>query len=264
MTAPVFRPDWRVLAVLGVLVILAAWRFFDTMEDMQSDAALLAADHGTYLALQHARSPWLDQVMITLTEMGDTLVVGTVGLAVAGWLAWKRVWRTLIFWLMAVGGGSAINTAIKVALHRARPGDMHYVGWSAFSFPSGHSTTNLVLYGFLAVILVRVIKPVWRGIVAAGLVVFVAGIAISRLYLGAHWLSDVIGGLAFGGLWLALLSMVYLYRQSQPLDPSRLAMVAGAAFVLAAGVNIAIHHVVDVHRYAVNTCLFDPSGSCAK
>lgn len=265
MTAPVpFRPDWRAIAALGVLLVFAAWRFLDIIEDMHTEATLMTADRATYLAFQHARSPWLDQIMITLTEMGDTLVVTAVGVVVAGWLAWKRAWRTCVFWLLAAGGGSAINTAIKVALHRARPGDMHYAGWSAYSFPSGHSTTNAVLYGFLAIIVMRLVKPAWRLAVAAGALAFVAAIAVSRLYLGAHWLSDVIGGLTFGCLWLALLGLAYLYRQTEPLDAGKLLGVAGGALVLAASVNIALHHQVDVARYAVNNCLKDPAGMCAK
>ena len=264
MTAPPFRRDWRAIAALGVLLIFAAWRFLDIIEDMHTEATLMTADRATYLAFQHARSPWLDQVMITVTEMGDTLVVTAVGLAVAVWLAWKRTWRTCVFWLLATAGGSGINTAIKVALHRARPGDMHYAGWSAYSFPSGHSTTNAVLYGFLAIIVMRLVKPAWRLAVAAGALVFVAAIAISRLYVGAHWLSDVVGGLTFGSLWLALLGLAYLYRQAEPLNTSNLLAVAGATLVVAGAINIALHHQVDVQRYAVNSCLKDPAGMCAK
>ena len=264
MNAPVFRPDWRALAALGLVLVFAAWRFIDTIEDMHSEAGLIAADHATYLAFQHARHPWLDQVMITITELGDQLVVIAVAVAVAAWLAWQRTWRTLIFWLVAVAGGSIINTAIKVEMHRARPGDMHYAGWSSFSFPSGHSTTNTVLYGFLAIIIMRLVKPAWRLAVAAGVVVLVAAIAVSRLYVGAHWLSDVIGGLTFGSLWLALLGLVYLYRQAEPVDPWKLLGVAAAALVLAAGVNITLHHAVDLQRYAVNTCLVDPTGTCTQ
>ena len=56
---------------------------------------------------------------------------------------------------MAIVGATLLNTAIKVALHRPRPGNPLYEGWSAFSFPSGHSTVNVVLYGFLALLIVQ-------------------------------------------------------------------------------------------------------------
>jgi undecaprenyl-diphosphatase len=54
------------------------------------------------------------------------------------WLLWKRAWRTVVFWLVAVAGASALNTIIKVTLHRARPDGLLYSGWSAYSFLSGH------------------------------------------------------------------------------------------------------------------------------
>ena len=263
-SGPVFRPDWRAFVALGVVLLFATWRFVDTIEDMHSDAGLIAADHATYLAFQHARHPWLDQLVITITELGDQLVVTAVALAIAAWLAWQRAWRTLVFWLIAVAGGSIINTAIKVEMHRVRPGDMHYAGWSAFSFPSGHSTTNTVLYGFLAIIVMRLVKPAWRFAVASGALVLVGAIAVSRLYVGAHWLSDVVGGLAFGSLWLALLGLFYLYRQTEPIDVGKLLGVALVALVLAGGVNIALNHSGDLRRYAVNTCLVDPTGSCTQ
>jgi membrane-associated phospholipid phosphatase len=263
VTPPPFKPDWRALAALGALLILGAWRFFDIIEDMHTQDDFMAMDHAVYLWFQHLRTPGLDQVVTTLTEFGDTLVVTAVVIAVAAWLSWQKLWRTLIYWLLATAGGSAINSAIKLAIHRVRPGDMHYSGVSVFSFPSGHSTTNAVIYGFLAVILMRQVRPKWRIAIAAAAIVYVLLIATSRLYLGAHWFSDVVGGLAFGSLWLALLSLYYLLRQGQTFDPRHLAAVAGGALVVAAGVNIVLHHQADMRRYAVDRCLTH-TGACAQ
>ena len=262
MTPPSFKPDWRALAVLGVVLVIAAWCFFDIIEDM-AGVELAKTDHSVYLWFQTLRSPWLDQLVTTVTEFGDTLVVTTIVIAVAAFLLWQKLWRTLAYWLLATAGGSAINSAIKLAIHRVRPGDMHYSGVSIYSFPSGHSTTNAVVFGFLAILLMRQVRPAWRAVITAIAVVYVLLIAASRLYLGAHWFSDVMGGLAFGSLWLALLGLVYLYREGQAFDPRQLAAVAGAALVLAAGVNITLHHTADMQRYAVNRCLHT-TGVCAQ
>jgi len=262
MTAQPFKPDWRALAALGALLVMAAWRFFDIIEDMPG-VELTKSDHAVYLWFQNLRSPLLDQVVTTLTELGDTLVVTTVVIAVAAWLLWQKLWRTLVYWLLATAGGSAINSAIKLAIHRVRPGDMHYSGVSIYSFPSGHSTTNAVIYGFLAIVLMRQVRPAWRIVIVTIAIVYVLLIATSRLYLGAHWFSDVIGGLAFGSLWLAMLGLFYLYREGQTFDPRRLAAVAGGALLLSGGVNIALHHQADMQRYAVNRCL-NNTGACAQ
>lgn len=209
------RPEARALLLPTVLLVGAAWLFFGVLEDVVSGDPLLLADSAIYRALQDLRSTPGDAAMIAITELGDTKVVVTVTIVVLLWLMWKRAWRTAAYWLVALAGASALNTVIKVALHRARPGELLYSGWSAFSFPSGHSTVNVVLYGFLAFLIARDIRPARRLAVALGAATLIFLIAFSRLYLGAHWLSDVLGGLAFGSAWLALLSLFYLRRQAE-------------------------------------------------
>lgn len=188
--------------------------------------------------------------MLVLTELGDTIVVIAVTAAVLLWLLWKRAWRMAGYWLAAVAGASALNTVIKVALHRGRPTELFYTGWSAFSFPSGHSTVNLVLYGFLAFLIGRELRPAFRLPVAFIAFSLVLLIAFSRLYLGAHWFSDVAGGLTFGTAWLAVLAFFYLRKESRTAGALGLAVVACLALVLAGGWNVSRHLGLDMERYA--------------
>ena len=245
------RQEWRALILFGVIFLAATWLFYEVVEDMVWGDPLVAADTVTYAILQHLRSPILDRVMISVTELGDAPVVIAIGAVVAGWLIYKRAWRALAYWLLAVGGGSLINTAIKLAMHRARPGDLHYSGASVFSFPSGHSTTNAALYGFLLILIARELPLRTRLPIICTLIAFVGLIAFSRLYLGAHWLSDVGGGLTFGSAWLALLALFYMWRPSEPIDASKLLWVAGITLILAGGLNIAFTHSADLLRYTV-------------
>jgi len=247
------RHEARALALLTVLLIGTAWLFFGVLEDVVSGDPLVLADSAIYRALQDLRTAPGDAVMIAITELGDTAVVVAVTIIVFLWLAWKRAWRTAAYWLVAIAGASALNTAIKVALHRARPGELLYSGWSAFSFPSGHSTVNVVLYGFLAFLIAREFRPALRVSVALGAATLIFLIAFSRLYLGAHWLSDVLGGLAFGSAWLALLGLSYLRRQVERIEPGGLLAVGCAALVLAGGFNIYRSHATDSERYAVKS-----------
>jgi undecaprenyl-diphosphatase len=150
-----------------------------------------------------------------------------------------------------VTGASALNTAIKVALHRARPGEPLYTGWSTFSFPSGHSTVNIVLYGFLAFLIARELRAGWRLAVVFSATSLVFMISFSRLYLGAHWLSDVVGGLAFGTAWLTALAFSYLRKRAEPIGAQGLIIVSCAVLGLAGGLNVYRHHTLDGERYAV-------------
>ncbi|ESQ75847.1 phosphatase PAP2 family protein [Asticcacaulis sp. AC402] len=245
------RQEWRALVFFAMILIVMAGLFFEIMEEVfRGGDPLLVIDSATFRRLQDMRSPVLDPIMVVITELGDTWVVVAVTLAVAVWLVHQRHWRVLVFWLTAIGGGSLINSAIKLAMVRTRPGDLHYKGVSVFSFPSGHSTTNAVLYGFLLIILAREVPFVWHVPIVIVCVTLVALIAFSRLYLGAHWLSDVAGGLAFGSAWLALLALFYMWRPVGPVDPVRLIWVVAATLLIAGSLNIAVNHATDMARYA--------------
>lgn len=245
------RPEARTLTLSAVLLVGAAWLFFGILEDVVSGDPLLLADSAIYHALQDLRTAPGDAVMIAITELGDTQVVMAVTMVVLLWLMWKRAWRTATYWLVAITGASTLNTVIKVALHRARPGELLYSGWSAFSFPSGHSTVNVVLYGFLAFLIAREIRPAWRLVVTLGAATLIFLIAFSRLYLGAHWFSDVLGGMAFGSAWLALLGLSYLRRQTGRIESIGLLAAGCLALILAGGLNIYRSHATDSDRYAI-------------
>lgn len=245
------QKETKILAALALLLVVAAWTFLGILEDVVSGDPLVRTDAAVYRILQDLRTPLGDSLMVGFTELGDTTVVIAIAVIVFLWLAWKRAWRTAAYWVAAIGGASAINTGIKVALHRARPTENLYSGWSVFSFPSGHSTENAVLYGFLAFLIARRIRPTWGLPVALAAAILVALIAFSRLYLGAHWFSDVAGGLAFATAWLALLCIAYLHHQPSERGAGGLLAVACAGLVVAGGFHVYRRHAADMERYAV-------------
>jgi membrane-associated phospholipid phosphatase len=233
------------------LLIASGWLFFGILEDVVTGDPLVSFDTAIFQLLQGLRTPWGDALMIGLTELGDTTVVVPVTTAVLLWLAWRRAWGTSAYFLAAVAGGSLFNTAIKVAVHRARPISELYDGWSNFSFPSGHSTTNAVLYGFIAFLIGRNLSLAGRAGVAFAAALLVTLIALSRVYLGAHWFSDAVGGLAFAITWLTVLSIAYQYHRSSEDRTNGILVVTIIALVTAGGLNITRHYQRDVQRYAV-------------
>jgi membrane protein DedA with SNARE-associated domain/membrane-associated phospholipid phosphatase len=245
------RNELRALLMWAAVVIGAAWLFLGTLDAVAGGEPLVRIDAVVYRALQELRTPAGDAVMIAVTEFGDAFVTTSVTVVVLLWLLWQRAWRTAAYWLAAIGFAATLNTITKLAIHRARPGDLLYSGASAFSFPSGHATVNLVLYGCLAFLIAQAVRPVWR-LPMAGLAVS-AGLlmAFSRLYLGAHWFSDVIGSLAFATAWLIVLGLAYVRHHDRPFNHGHLALVACGALALFGGFNVARHHAADVARYAV-------------
>jgi len=239
-----------VLLLLVVIFLGAAWLFLGLTEDVVNGDPLVGFDQAVFQFFQSLRTASVDNVIIGITELGDTVVVVAVSAVVLGWLLLRRSWRTAGYLLAAVAAGSLFNTLIKVAIHRTRPSPDLYAGWSNFSFPSGHSTVNAALYGFIAFLACRHLSMVGRMAVAVPTTLFVLAIAVSRVYLGAHWFSDVSAGLTFAALWLTVLMIAYLNHRASD-EPTRgILIVAGSALFLAGAANIWWHHAADSTRYA--------------
>lgn len=253
MVSQLFDPGSNEIRAIGILcsaVVAFAWIFFGIAEDVFSRDPLVNVDLAVYNLLQGFRSAPTDFAMVVVTELGDTAVVVAVSVAILGYLVWKRAKHASIYFMAAVAGASLINTAIKVGMHRARPVDGLYDGLSAFSFPSGHSTVNMVLYGAIAILIAwqagrrfTIKAPAIAGIL-------VLTIAFSRLYLGAHWFSDVVGGMAFGLAWLALLALALVRRPLEKLNPVILAAIPVLILASAGAWHVNSRLGTDLQRYA--------------
>jgi undecaprenyl-diphosphatase len=172
------RNEVRGLIVAAFALMGAAWLFLGILEDIVTGDPLVRADRAVYVLLQGIRSTTGDAIMTAITELGDSSVVISVILAAGIWLLFKRAWRSAAYLVIAVAGASLFNSGIKLLLSRERPDHDLYIGLSNFSFPSGHSTVNTVLYGFLCVLAMRDMRPAWRIPVAAVSTSLVALIAL--------------------------------------------------------------------------------------
>lgn len=247
------RNEMRALALIGAILIGAAWLFFGVLEDVVTGDPLVRADRAVFSLLQSFRSSTGDAFMTAVTEMGDSLVVISILCTAMAWLLFKRAWRSALYLLVAVAGASLFNSGVKLILLRERPIADLYEGVGAFSFPSGHATVNFVLYGFVCILIMRNIRSIWRLPVVGIALSVTALIALSRLYLGAHWFSDVVAGLAFGTAWMALLGTGYHVHRPELVRPKGLLSVVCAALVAASTLNIYLHHANDIERYALRS-----------
>jgi membrane protein DedA with SNARE-associated domain/membrane-associated phospholipid phosphatase len=238
------------LLVAAAIVLAGIWLFLGLLEDVAAGDPLVRADVAVYGLLQSIRTPWGDDLMVAITELGDTPVVVAVTLAVLAWLLFRRAWRTAGYWIGAVGLASLFNTTVKLILDRPRPIPDLYEGLGALSFPSGHATVNLALWGFFAYLVARQARLRVRALALANGLAFALLVAFSRLYLGAHWFSDVAAGLAFSTAWVTLLAIAYAHHRPDAVGGRGLLAVAMTAFVVGGAVNVDRHHGADVERYA--------------
>jgi membrane-associated phospholipid phosphatase len=150
------------------------------------------------------RQGWLTGVMRLVTDLGAAGVL--VPLVLAAGLAWRwrrGSWRPLALLAGAAAGAWVVQVAVKQLVERPRPpAGLALSHATGFAFPSGHATDAAAVYGMLAVLLARSGRPAARVAAWAGAAALVALVGLSRLYLGVHWLSDVVAGAALGIAWL--------------------------------------------------------------
>ncbi|MHB8669613.1 MAG: bifunctional DedA family/phosphatase PAP2 family protein [Acidimicrobiales bacterium] len=171
---------------------------------------LIAVDRPVLDFFVRHRRPWLNTVVRVVTTLGGSAVIIPLLAVVAAVARWRRhTWRPLLVFAGAHGGAALLARVVKALVGRPRPpARLAVEHFGGSSFPSGHATQVVAAWGALAFVLaVGASWPrrvaLWSAAVLVGLVV-----GISRLYLGAHWLSDVVGGWALGAVWLLLVLLV--------------------------------------------------------
>jgi len=244
------RNEPLALLVSATLLVAGAWLFLGVVEDVVTQDRLVDVDRAVYGWLSSLRSRAGDDVMVTISELAGVQVTLAVIAAVALWLAVTRRFLTLAHWLAAAALGQVLVLALKYGLQRARP-PTAYVAIDEFSFPSGHAAMTIVVYGFLAFLLGHG-KPISRhGAFALAAAAIAALVAFSRLYLGVHWMSDVIAGFGLGIAWIALLGIGYIQHVREPtLRTAPLLAIVVAVLVFVGGPYAARHHARDLERYA--------------
>ncbi len=191
---------------LGALAVLAAgWLFGMIAGDVVAGAPLTLLD--VRLANwfhQHAHSAWTP-FMLFITHWHQQAGILAMALLLALHLRAQGARPWLLALVLSVPGGMLMNVLLKYTFQRARPSfDDPLVTLATYSFPSGHASGATLFYGFLAAYLVCAVAHAWaRAAVLFGAAAMVALVALSRVYLGAHYLSDVLAGVAFGSAWLA-------------------------------------------------------------
>lgn len=204
----------RELAPLSAVLLLVAalWGFIEIADEVV-EGETHAVDRRLILALRTsgdladpAGPQWLEELARDATAMGGVGILGFITLSTAGFLLLQRKGRSALFLLLAVGGGLALSSALKAGFDRPRPDLVPYGSFIyTASFPSGHTTMSAVTYLTLGTLLARFYPQRRLKIYLVTLaLVITATVGISRVYLGVHWPTDVLGGWALGIAWAML------------------------------------------------------------
>lgn len=195
------------LTVGGVLLVLAAWAFGTVAEEVvEGDALPLDLALANWLHAHAHASDGLTSAMLFITHWHSVAGILAMVALLGCWLYARRAGYWLLALLFTVPGGMVLNVLLKITFQRARPSfEQPLLTLSTYSFPSGHTVAATLLYGFLAAYLTRHAHS-WRARVGVALLacLMVGLVAGSRMYLGAHYLTDILAAVAEGCAWLAV------------------------------------------------------------
>jgi membrane-associated phospholipid phosphatase len=219
--------DPRTLTTSGLLVALVAAlaALGHLVEDYLTGDPIVRWDVQFARWLHEHPSGWLVDFFKIVTLAGNAAVLGVIVVAIGIGLVRRERGNDAALLFLAFGGASLVNALLKLIFHWPRP-ELAFVHLDTYSCPSGHAATSSATFTVMAYLLARrhhsAGARIWIGLGAAAAIALVG---FSRLYLGAHYLSDVLAGISFGVAWASASLLVYTLwgeRELAELLPRRL------------------------------------------
>ncbi|MEC5191965.1 MULTISPECIES: phosphatase PAP2 family protein [unclassified Arthrobacter] len=204
---------WATMLIGGVIVVVLALLSAEVYDNVVDDAGLANLDKPTLGMMEQFRSPGLDAFVTGFTNIGGGIGMPILASILTAWLIWaSRTWRPLIL----IGGAAAVSVTAtslgKKLIGRARPDHADAVPpyESSPSFPSGHTLNTTVVIGLVVYLAcLQITRTLARvGLIAAG-AAFIFAMGMSRVYLGHHWMTDVIIGWVLGLAWVGIVILAH-------------------------------------------------------
>jgi undecaprenyl-diphosphatase len=209
--------------MIGALLASFVWGFVELASEVV-EGGTEALDRALLLALRdpddhlEPRGPaWLEEMMRDFTALGGVGVLTLLTIMAAGYLLLTGKRRAALDVVVSIAGGIVLSSLIKAGFDRPRP-DLVPYGSQVYtaSFPSGHSMMAAVVYLTLGALIARLRASVRvKAFVLSFSVLLTVLVGVSRVYLGVHWPTDVLGGWAMGAAWALLCWLVTLWLQSR-------------------------------------------------
>jgi undecaprenyl-diphosphatase len=241
------HPEARGLAILSVLFFITLWLLLLISRQVLHGGFMGDMDNYIHHFMLELRTPYIYQASVFVTLLGGQVLLALVVVAGSLWLFWKGCSKAAFHWIAVYVCTGILTYLLKVSAQIARPVEFH----GGYSFPSAHTAMSLAVYGFLALLVARELPPKrrWLPYSVAGLLV--TAIAFSRLYLGVHWLSDILGAACLGLSWVALIGIAYDRHPAPRLPVKRFLAVTVVLLVATGSWQVQQHYRQDLEHYAL-------------
>ncbi|MFN0190692.1 MAG: VTT domain-containing protein [Aestuariivirga sp.] len=250
------NPRSLLIVLFAAILVAALVALVDLFAREAGRDTISNMDISVFRVLQEIRNAPADELMITTTMLGDGLVLTAMFSVMVGWLLWRKAWRAAFAAIIVFVSGKLFVLLIKFGLQRQRPFELEGIN-ELFSFPSSHATMSAIAFGVLAVLASHAMSRWGRAVVYAICGMIVTAIAFSRLYLGAHWLSDVIGGLFFATVLVAAFGIVIEAIPPRRIRPLGLLGATFIAFMAAGAAHIDFNYGKAEQLYAARSATRD-------
>lgn len=204
--------DHHQLSLL-ILAILSLLCFSTLLLSVVKHIGLFELNTPIFHLLQSIRNPYLDHFFTACTLLGDKPVIFSFALLMMAWLCLQKQYRSAGYLLFAAFSSAAAIGFFKLMYHSPRPDSIMVVATSS-SFPSGHTALVTVILGFCCYLNAPLAKPATKKIIYTLYILAIVLVALSRLYLGAHWFTDILGSFSLG--FTVLFATILIYRRQLP------------------------------------------------
>jgi len=210
------------------IVALGVMTFVELADDMTEadgrafDEAVLGAMRPNATALDPWGPGWLETAALDLTALGGTAVLSLFAVVVTGFLILQRKRLSALLLVLGLIGGVALSEGLKALFGRERPPEaLRAVETMSASFPSGHSLLSAVFYLSIGVMLTRAFpQKRFKAYIIGVAVLLTLIVGLTRVYLAAHWATDVLAGWSVGAAWaMALWLVAYAIQRRQAGHP---------------------------------------------
>jgi undecaprenyl-diphosphatase len=204
--------------LVGLAIAAACtWAFLAMADEVPEKGIMVRIDFAVTRWLQTHGTERGETIFSAISLLGGPVLTALLATAAVVLLA-RRDWRHLAVLGVTCGGGAFLNGVLKLVFRRERPSFASEFNATSWSFPSGHAMDSLIAYGLLAYWLASRFPRARRPAIVA-FVALVGTIGYARIYLGVHYLSDVLAGYSAGFIWLTACITGYAFVERRRLGP---------------------------------------------